>query len=212
MSTLRLAFFVSGNGTLFEAITTRCRDGVLNAEPALLISSHSDAPALERAARLNVPATVIRRDQFSTGTEFAEALLQKLADGRIDLVCLAGYLKLVPPRVVAEYKNRMLNIHPALLPAFGGKGMYGRHVHEAVLESGARLAGATVHLVDAEYDRGPILLQRPVFVHMDDTVESLEQRVHAIEYDLYVEAVRLFTEDRIEINGRRTKILPGKSS
>jgi phosphoribosylglycinamide formyltransferase-1 len=212
MSRLRLAFLVSGNGTLFASITARCQSGELNAESVLLISSSADAPALERAKRLNVPATVIRRDAYAEGSEFCDALLNELRTHNVDFICLAGYLKLVPSRLVAEYKNRMLNIHPALLPAFGGKGMYGRRVHEAVLESGTRLAGATVHLVDAEYDRGPIVLQRPVFVHMDDTIESLEHRVHDIEYDLYVEAIRLFTEDRVEIHGRRTKILPGKSS
>lgn len=155
---------------------------------------------------------MLKRDQFATGPEFSAAMLDALQRHNADFVCLAGYLKLVPAAVVQAFRNRMLNIHPALLPSFGGKGMYGRNVHEAVIASGVRLSGATVHLVDAEYDRGPILLQRPVFVRVDDTAESLERRVHAIEYDLYVEAVRLFADDRVIVDGRRTKILPGKTA
>jgi formyltetrahydrofolate-dependent phosphoribosylglycinamide formyltransferase len=212
MSRLRIAFFVSGNGTLFETLASRCQSGDLNADPALVLSSDPQAPALERARRLKIPSCVIQRSNFSTGEEFSEAILSELNSHEVNFVCLAGYLKLVPPRIVREFKNRMLNIHPALLPAFGGKGMYGRRVHEAVLESGARISGATVHMVDNEYDRGPIILQRPVFVHFDDTAESLEKRVHAVEHDLYVEAVRLFADNRIEVSGRRINLLPGTTA
>jgi formyltetrahydrofolate-dependent phosphoribosylglycinamide formyltransferase len=207
---LRIAFFVSGNGTLFETIATRCRAGELSADPVLLISSNPEAPALERARRLEVPACVIQRQDFSSGEDFARALLSELKNHAVNFVCLAGYLKLVPPPVVKAFRHRMLNIHPALLPAFCGKGLYGRRVHEAVIEYGARMSGATVHLVDEEYDHGPIVLQRAVFVREDDTPESLEQRVHAIEHDLYTAAVRLFAEDRVRVDGRRVTIQPAK--
>jgi phosphoribosylglycinamide formyltransferase-1 len=208
MNRLRIAFFVSGNGTLFETIVTRCRSGELPAEPVLMICSTSDAPALERARRLEVPASVLRRQDYATGDEFSRALLAELENRAVNFVCLAGYLKLVPPEVVRAFHQRMLNIHPALLPAFCGKGLYGRRVHEAVLEYGARISGATVHLVDEEYDHGPIVLQRAVLVREDDTPETLERRVHAIEHDLYTDAVRLFAEGRVVVTGRRVTILP----
>jgi formyltetrahydrofolate-dependent phosphoribosylglycinamide formyltransferase len=209
---LRIAFFVSGNGTLFETIATRCHSGELRAEPVLLISSNPEAPALERARRLEVPARVLQRREYETEDEFARALLLELEKRGANFVCLAGYLKLVPPSVAQAFRHRMLNIHPALLPAFCGKGLYGRRVHEAVIEYGARISGATVHLVDEQYDHGPIVLQRAVFVSEDDTAETLERRVHAIEHDLYTEAVRLFAEGRVVVNGRCVTILPSPSA
>jgi formyltetrahydrofolate-dependent phosphoribosylglycinamide formyltransferase len=212
MSHLRLGFLVSGNGTIFESITTHCQAGILDAEAAVLISSDPQAPALQRAARLNVPSRVLARTAFADGTEFAVAMLRAFDEHQVNFVCLAGYMKLVPPSVVRTFHHRMLNIHPALLPAFGGKGMYGRRVHEAVVEYGARISGATVHLVDEEYDHGPIVLQRGVFVKPDDTAEDLEARVHEIEHELYVHALQLFAQDRIEIVGRKVRILPGKST
>lgn len=210
MSDTNIAFFVSGQGTLFETITTRCQRGELDAHPALLVSSNPAAPALKRAENLGVPALVIQRQDFASGNDFSQALLDQLHTFNVNLICLAGYMKLVPPPVVRAFHNRMLNIHPALLPAFGGKGMYGIKVHEAVLEYGARITGATVHLVDEEYDHGPIVLQRAVFVKTDDTAESLAARVHAIEHDLYTDAVRLFTENRVVVKERRVTILPKK--
>jgi phosphoribosylglycinamide formyltransferase 1 len=208
MSHLRIAFFVSGNGTLFESIATRCKAGDFDAEPVLLISSRSDAPAVERARRLNVPSAVLKPNDFADESAFADALHKELSAREVNFICLAGYLKLVPRAVVASFRNRMLNIHPALLPAFGGHGMFGRRVHEAVLEYGARISGATVHLVDEEYDHGPIVLQRAVFVSPGDTPDSLAERVHGIEHELYIDAVRLFAQDRIQIQGRHINILP----
>lgn len=208
MSHLNIAFLVSGNGTLFETLTTACRSGILDAEPALLISSRKTAPALERAERLKVPFLVLKLKPNETLERFGERMLGELRDHKVNFVCLAGYLKLVPENVVREYAGRMLNIHPALLPAFGGSGMYGIRVHEAVLESGVRLTGATVHLVDEEFDHGPIVAQRAVPVHPDDTAESLAERVHAVEHPLYIDAVRFFCEDRIQISGRRVTIKP----
>ena len=210
MSRLRIAFFASGNGTLFEHLATRMQDGVLHAVPALLISSSSKAPALARAQRLQIPSVGIRREDYPTEAEFALALQAVLVEHSVNFICLAGYLKLVPAEIVAKFRHRMLNIHPALLPSFGGKGMYGRRVFEAAIEYGVRIHGATVHLVDDEYDHGPIVVQRAIFVAPDDTADSLQQRVHDIEFDLYTDAVRLFAEDRIRVEGRRVHILPAK--
>lgn len=206
MSGLRLAIFASGAGTLFESIATACRTGKLTSQPALLLSSTARAGVMERAARLGVPAHVLRRDAFADDAEFSAAMLSLLRDHDANFICLAGYLKLVPAAVVRAFQQRIINIHPALLPAFGGPGMYGRRVHEAVLEYGARVSGATVHIVDEQYDHGPIVLQQAVTVEPQDTPDSLAARVHAIEHDLYIAALRLFETNRITIKGRLVTI------
>jgi len=210
VSDLRIAFLVSGNGTLFEHLAAKMQEGALQATPALLISSSSTAPALVRAQRLRVPCVVIRREDFPSEGEFAVALLDALTAHDVNFICLAGYLKLVPKVVVEKFRNRILNIHPALLPSFGGKGMYGHRVFEAAIEYGVRIHGATVHLVDDEYDHGPVVVQRAIFVAPDDTPDALQKRVHDIEFDLYTDAVRLFAENRIRVEGRRVHILPAK--
>lgn len=206
MNSMRIAVFASGEGTLFETLVRARRDGKLASEFALLLSSSSRAGALQRAANLDVPSAVLRRSDYASDTEFTHAMLSLLNQHGVDFICLAGYLKLVPPGVVETYRHRMLNIHPALLPAFGGAGMYGRRVHEAVLAYGARITGATVHLVDEQYDHGPIVLQRAVGVGPGDTPETLSARVHSIEHDLYVDAVRLFEMGRIHLKGRLVEI------
>ncbi len=209
MIPLRIAFLVSGNGTLFEYISEQLRESDLNASSVLLLSSNPDAPALDRAKRLDIPSLLVQRSEFASGDAFSDAIIDVLEQHNVNFVCLAGYMKRVPSAIVQKFHNRMLNIHPALLPAFGGKGMFGRHVHEAVLESGVRVTGVTVHLVDEEYDHGPIVLQRAVFVMVDDTPETLEHRVHEIEYQIYMDAIRLFAQNRIQVEGRRVRILPG---
>ncbi len=208
MSRLNIAFFVSGNGTLFEHIAKRAAAGDFDAHISLVISSTPSAKALDRAKALGIPSVVLTSDVLANEEKCTAAILHELQRFQVDFICLAGYLKMIPPKVVAKFRGRMINIHPALLPAFGGSGMYGKKVHEAVIRYGAKISGATVHLVDEEYDHGPIVLQRVVFVGRDDTVESLESKVHAIEYGLYFDALRLFSEDRVEIHDRRVNILP----
>jgi len=140
------------------------------------------------------------------------AVRQVLYRHQIDFIALAGYLKKLPAAIVREFRNRIVNIHPALLPSFGGKGMYGIHVHEAVLKAGVKVTGVTVHLVDEEYDHGPIVLQRAVEVHDDDTPETLAQRVLQVEHELYPEALQLFAEGRIRVDHGRVFCLAGESS
>jgi phosphoribosylglycinamide formyltransferase 1 len=209
--TLRAAVFASGSGSNFQVLTERARgmgdgggagagaapdgdtrgpsrDPVPPWDVALLISDKDDARALERARTLEVPSQVVPvagRSMDEVGRE----LLAALNEAEVDLVLLAGYLRLVPPEVVRAYRGRMLNVHPALLPAFGGQGMYGIRVHRAVLEAGVRVTGTTVHFVDEEYDRGPILAQWPVPVLAGDTPESLAERVGRVEHRLYPAAV-----------------------
>ncbi|HXI19890.1 MAG TPA: phosphoribosylglycinamide formyltransferase [Gemmatimonadales bacterium] len=174
---MRLAVCVSGRGSNLVALMEALK-GSPGAEIALVLSDRPEAPALERARERGVPAEVL------DDPGDPEQWLERLRRHRIDLVVLAGYLRLVPSAVISTYRGRILNIHPALLPAFGGRGMYGRRVHEAVLASGAALSGATVHLVDEEYDRGPILAQARVPVRPGDTPDTLAARVLEAEHRL----------------------------
>jgi len=179
---MKLAVCVSGRGSNLVALLEALR-GSKEAQVALVLSNRPDAPALDRAREWGVPAESLR--SYRDGSEW----LERLRRHQVDLVVLAGYLKLVPPEVIRAYRGLILNVHPALLPAFGGPGMYGHHVHQAVLASGAAQSGATVHLVDEEYDRGPILAQGRVPVLPGDTPESLAARVLEVEHRLLPEAV-----------------------
>ncbi len=174
---MRLAVCVSGRGSNLQALVEALRGSGV-AEVALVLSNRADAPALEVARAAGIPAEPLA--DYRDAAEW----LRRLAEHRVDLVVLAGYLKLVPAPVIAAYRGRIVNIHPALLPAFGGPGMYGRRVHEAVLASGASESGATVHLVTEEYDQGPILAQARVPVLPGDTPETLAARILQVEHRL----------------------------
>jgi formyltetrahydrofolate-dependent phosphoribosylglycinamide formyltransferase len=173
----------------------------------LVIGTRDEAPALQRATEKGVSTEVVSPSKLGE-EEYARRLLQTLGDAQVDLVCLAGFMRLLPPPVVHAYAGRVMNIHPALLPLFGGKGMYGEHVHRAVLESGMKVSGCTVHFVDESYDTGPIILQRCVPVEEEDTWETLAARVLAQEHQAYVQAVKLFAQGRLRVEGRRVRILP----
>lgn len=179
---MRVAVLASGGGSNLQALLDSCQPPA-PARVVLVASNRAEAYALERARRSGTPTQVI------DDPNDAPAILDLLRGYEIDLVVLAGYLKLVPAPVVRAFAGRMINIHPALLPAFGGSGMYGRRVHEAVLASGATITGATVHLVDEEYDRGPIVAQWPVAVAPGDTPETLAARVLEVEHQLLPQVV-----------------------
>ncbi|MEP0548512.1 MAG: phosphoribosylglycinamide formyltransferase [Rhodothermales bacterium] len=203
---MRLAAFASGGGSNVQAILDAVDAGTLRAEVALVVTDRDGIGVLDRAARHGVPSVVVRPKEFDGSEAFGEALLAALRDHGVDFVALAGYLKHVPAAVVRAFRHRILNIHPSLLPAFGGAGFYGRRVHEAALDYGVKWSGATVHLVDEAYDTGPIVLQEPVPVHADDTPETLAARVLAVEHRLYPEALRLFADGRVRLDGRRVII------
>jgi len=206
MAHLRLAILASGRGSNFEAILNNIKKGNLDASIQVVISNKSTAGALEIATNNGIPAIHISRKQYPAQEQFDNRLLSILDEYQANFVVLAGYLTMLSPFIVRKFKNRILNIHPALLPSFGGKGMYGIHVHEAVLEYGCKVSGVTVHLVDEEYDTGPPVLQRCVPVKNNDTPQTLAQRVVQVEHQIYTEALKLFAQDRIEINGRKVKI------
>lgn len=204
---LRVVAFASGGGSNVRAIYDNTQNGTLNAELVGVISNNSKCGALEHARQHNIPDFHISRMQFSSDAEFEQRLLKVLNNLKAELVVLAGYMKMMPESIVRAYKNRMLNIHPALLPSFGGKGLYGHFVHEAVLNYGCKVSGVTVHLVDADYDTGPPVLQRCVPVMDDDTPETLAARVLKEEHIIYSQAIQLFAKKRVHINGRRVTIL-----
>ncbi len=185
---LRVAVFASGSGTTFQALVDHARSTRTLWTVVLLVTDRDRPGATERAEAVGVEWVQIA-DRDRDADDVAAETLRVLDEARIDIVLLAGYLRLVPEAVVARYEGRMLNTHPALLPAFGGPGMYGRHVHAAVVDSGARVSGPTVHLVDAQYDRGFPLAQWPVPVLLDDDAGSLAARVQTAERHLYVRVV-----------------------
>lgn len=193
---LRVGVMVSGSGTNLQAILDLSAAGRLDAEVVVVISNNRKAQALERARRAGVRAVHWSVKVAGAPERFAEGLLDIFSEAGVDLVVLAGYMKLVPESVVRAYEGRMLNTHPALLPKFGGPGFYGMRVHEAVLSAGETESGATVHFVDAEYDHGPIFLQRRVPVHPDDSPESLRDRVLAVEHEILPEAIARFARER----------------
>lgn len=203
---VRLAVLLSGNGTTLQNLIDRIADGRLAARIAVVIASRPDAGGLDRARRAGIPAVAVPRKDFATIDAFNDALHREMARYEVDLVVLAGFLS--PFQLRDRYAGRVLNIHPALIPAFCGKGYYGERVHQAVLDAGVKISGCTVHFADDQYDTGPIILQGAVAVRDDDTPTSLAARVHALESDLYPEAIRLWAEGRLEIIGRRVRIRP----
>ncbi len=205
---MNIAVFASGRGSNFQAILNALQRGQLPARITLLVSNKSSAGALELARTHGIPAVHISPVQFSSEKAYVDRLLELLNEHNVQLIALAGYLKKIPSRVIERFRNKIVNIHPALLPKFGGAGMYGIHVHEAVLAAGETVSGATVHLVDEEYDRGAILIQRTVEVAATDTPESLAAKVLTIEHELYPQVLRAFAEGRVHFNGKTAWIQP----
>lgn len=200
MKKLRLGFLASHNGSNMQAIIDAIKSGELDAEPVVVISNNSNAFALERARKEGIPAYHISTKHFESEEQHDQEILNTLIRHNVNIVCLAGYMKKIGPKVLTYFKNRILNIHPALLPKFGGKGMYGKYVHEAVLQAGEKQTGCTVHIVDEIYDHGKILGQRVVPVFPDDTVETLSQRVLEEEHKLYPEVLKKIANGEISLD------------
>lgn len=205
---LHLAVFASGRGSNFQAIVAAIRSGKLAARVALLLTDQPAAGARQIARDEGIPECVLAPSSFTSPQDYEHALLQALSQHGCNFIVLAGYLRKIPAAVVRAFAGRMINIHPALLPSFGGKGMYGSRVHAAVLAYGCKVSGATVHLVDEEYDSGGPVVQRCVPVHDDDTAATLAGRVLAVEHQILPEALQLFAEDRVVISGRQVRIRP----
>jgi phosphoribosylglycinamide formyltransferase 1 len=200
---IRLGVLISGGGTTLTNLVAKMRSGALTAEIPLVIASRSDCGGIQRAAEAGFRCEVVQRNSFADIAEFSATVFWLCREEHVDLVICAGFLSLlnIPP----DFVGRIMNIHPALIPAFCGKGMYGHHVHEAVLARGAKVSGCTVHFVDNEYDHGPIILQRVIPVADNDTPETLAGRVFAAECEAFPAAIRLFASGRLEIEDGRVR-------
>ena len=198
---MNLGFLASGRGSNMQAVIDACKSGRLDASPRIVISNNSASGALERAKREGIPYAHLSSATHPDPRELDRAIRDALRQYAVDLVVLAGYMKKLGPQTLGAYTGHIINIHPALLPHFGGTGMYGARVHEAVLASGAKETGVTIHLVDGQYDHGPVLAQHRVLVRPDDTVERLAARVLEQEHDLLVETLAHIVSGKIVLPG-----------
>jgi phosphoribosylglycinamide formyltransferase-1 len=201
----RIAVFLSGRGSNFMAIREAVRKGGIDADIGLVFSNKEDAPGLVKAREWGLETLSLNPKLFATREDYDRAIIRELEQRRIDLVCLAGYMRVLTPELCDAFRHRLINIHPALLPSFPGL-----HVQQKAIDWGVRFSGCTVHFVAAEVDMGPIILQSVVPVLQDDTEETLAARILVEEHRIYPEAVRLYFEGRIEVRGRRVFVLePG---
>jgi formyltetrahydrofolate-dependent phosphoribosylglycinamide formyltransferase len=204
MRPIKLAILVSGSGTTLQNLIDLIGVKELDAEIRLVIGSRPEVKGLQRAAAAKIMNFAVERAAYDNCADFSKQIFSLCDDAGVDLVCLAGWLCLldIPP----AYQGRVMNIHPALLPSFGGKGMYGKRVHQSVLDHGCKITGCTVHFVDNSYDSGPIILQRACALAEDDTPDTLAHRVFEEEKIAYPQAIRLFQEGRLKIEGKRVSV------
>ena len=199
MQKLIICFLASHGGSNMQSIINACKSGKLQAKPGVLISNNSESGAIERAKNEGIPFYHISSKTHPEPIVHDEAIIKVLRENSVNLICLAGYMRKLGTKVLDEYKGRILNIHPALLPKFGGEGMWGMHVHAAVLASGEKITGCTVHLVDEDYDNGRILAQSKVKVFENDTIETLAERVLIKEHELYPTILQKIAEGIIRL-------------
>jgi len=204
---MTLGVLISGNGSNLQALIDAINSKYLSARIGVVISNRNGAYGLVRAKHDHIPIKVLLRNEFDTEDKYDEALINTLMEHKADLIVLAGFLSILSQRVVNVFKGRIINVHPSLIPAFCGKGYYGKKVHKAVLDYGVKLSGATVHFVDEGTDTGPIIVQEAVNVEESDDLDSLSQKILTLEHRLLVEAVKMFVEQRLAIEGRRVKTL-----
>ncbi|MGM0567757.1 MAG: phosphoribosylglycinamide formyltransferase [Elusimicrobiota bacterium] len=191
-----IAVFVSGSGSNLQALIDSCNSGFVPGEIKLVLSSKKNAYALVRAKKAGIESLCLRPADFSGEQEYSEEILRRVKKRNIDIICLAGFLSKLGNNIVNEYRNRILNIHPALLPKFGGKGMYGMRVHREVIKAGEKISGCTVHFVDENYDTGPVIMQKKVPVKKGEKAEELAARVLEEEHRLYPKALKKVIEEK----------------
>ena len=194
---LKIGVLISGGGTNLQAIIDNCENKTINGEVKVVISNKEEAYGLERAKNHNIKA-IYEKDE--------DKIIKILKENEIDLVVLAGYLKIISPKLVNEYKNRIINIHPSLIPAFCGKGYYGEKVHQGVIDYGVKVTGATVHLVDEGAYTGPIIMQKTVEVKQDDDAKKLANRVLGVEHEILTKSIAMFCKNKLTVQGRRVYI------
>lgn len=194
---VKIGVLISGGGTNLQAVIDNCENKTINGEVNVVISNKSEVFGLQRAKNHNIKAVFENEE---------DKIIEILKENKVDLVVLAGYLKIVSPKLVNEYKNRIINIHPSLIPAFCGKGYYGEKVHQGVIDYGAKVTGATVHFVDEGADTGPIIMQKTVEVKQDDDAKKLAARVLDVEHEILTKSIAMFCENKLTVQGRRVYI------
>lgn len=207
MPQLKIGVLISGSGTNLQSLMDSIEAGCINGSIEVVISDKSSAYGLERARQHKIDAVFVNQKDYESIESYNEAVIKELESRRVELVVLAGYLKILSARFIETYRNRIINIHPSLIPSFCGKGYYGLKVHEAAVRYGVKVSGATVHFVDEEADTGPIILQETVEVDIEDTAETLQQKVLKVEHRILPLAVKLYCEGRLEVQGRRVRII-----
>lgn len=204
---INIGVLISGSGTNLQAIIDNIKNGKIDGKLQIVISNRKDAYGLIRAKKAGIETIYINRKEFNSREEYNKKIIEELSKRKVELVVLAGYLNILSEEFIYRYRGRIINIHPSLIPSFCGKGCYGERVHEMALERGVKLTGVTVHFVDEGTDTGPIILQKAVEIKDNDTVESLKERVLKVEHELLPEAIRLFCEGRLAIEGKKVRII-----
>lgn len=207
MKKVKIAVLISGGGSNLQALIDEIHNKDLGGKIVLVVSSREDAYGITRAKENNIDARVINSKQYSSSLEYEKTLLESLEKAKVDLIVLAGYLSFVPSAIISAYRNRIINIHPSLIPSFCGKGFYGERVHQEVINKGVKLSGATVHFVDEEMDGGPIIIQRAVEVDFNDDAQALQKKVLEIEHEILPLAIKLFIENRLRVIGKRVEVM-----
>ncbi|HPP70502.1 MAG TPA: phosphoribosylglycinamide formyltransferase [Pseudothermotoga sp.] len=206
MRILNVGVLVSGNGTNLQSIIDKSETGELPARVVVVISNKPDAYALQRAKNHSIPSYVVRPRDFVDQVSYEQKMIDILNTHKVELVVLAGFMKILSSHFVQAFRGRIINIHPSLIPSFCGKDFYGIKVHQAVIDYGVKVTGATVHFVDENVDAGPIIIQRTVEVKDSDTAETIALKVHQIEHEILSEAITLFAQGRLKIVGRRVLV------
>ncbi len=206
MPKIKIGVLASGGGTNLQCLIDNIKSGDIPGVIDIVISGNKNAFALQRAEKHNIEGIYIGKGNYPVLKERNNKIKELLIERKIDLVVLAGYMGILDEEIIRDFKNKIINIHPSLIPSFCGKGFYGERVHKAVLDYGGKITGATVHFVDEGTDTGPIILQEPVKVEDDDTVETLAKKVLDVEHKLLPRAVKLFSEGKIEVQGRKVII------
>lgn len=207
MSKIRIAVLISGGGTNLQALIDEIGRGNIPGEIVLVISNKKDVYGLERAKKHGIKTMVADRESYPDRKQRDIAICTALEEESIDLIVLAGYLAIVPDFIIEKYRNRIINIHPSLIPSFCGKGFYGEKVHQEAIKRGVKISGATVHFVDEETDGGPIILQETVTVDFNDDAESLQKKVLEVEHNILPRAVKLFAEGKLRVEGNRVETI-----
>mgnify|MGYP000915959298 CR=1 FL=1 len=206
MPQVKIGVLISGSGSNLQSIIDNIENGSINGKIEVVISNKCDAYGLERARQHNIDAVFVNKRDYDDIETYNDAIIKELKNHDVELVVLAGYLKILSSNFIETYRNKIINIHPSLIPSFCGKGYYGLKVHEAAIDYGVKLSGATVHFVDENADTGPIIIQESVNVEFDDTAETLQKKILKIEHKILPLAVKYYCENRIEVIERKVKI------